>query len=429
MSVTNGPRRGLMINALTGDGFDSNFRQLLRAIDALLFCSVVNLSTSAPPGSPANGDAYVVKATGTGAWAGHDNAIAIWTTDNPATPGGLWEFYSAGNGMIVYSIADVALAAWNGSAWAAVGGGGSSTLAADTDVVISSPANDDVLTYETSSTKWKNKPASSGFSNPMTTSGDLIVGGASGSPGRLALGSSGQVPTVVSGAVVWQTPGGGGGGGAVAAHTSRRYAIVSLSDRSGNIAAVGDKALALGGPWNGGIVPTTTHGSSNEMENGTSNWVGGYNGALLYCTPANIQMLAIARITSLTDIRMFIMLSDTVGQTVPASDTPSSSKFAGFRYSSTAGDTNFQCCTSDGSTQTTVDSGVAADLNSHLFAIEFDDAGPNVKFYIDGTLVATITTNLPPSGTVLAYQAGSSSSSPGGSQLFDFEQVQIWSDR
>jgi hypothetical protein len=36
---------------------------------------------------------------------------------------------------------------------------GSATLAGDTDVVLTSPANDDVLTYETSSSKWKNKPA------------------------------------------------------------------------------------------------------------------------------------------------------------------------------------------------------------------------------------------------------------------------------
>ena len=122
MSVTNGPRRGLMIDALTGDSFDVDFRKFLRTIDALLCCSVINRTTSAPPGSPANGDAYIVKATGSGAWAGHDNAIAVWTTDNPATPGGLWEFYAAGSGMTAWSVADSALYVYNGStaAWALV---------------------------------------------------------------------------------------------------------------------------------------------------------------------------------------------------------------------------------------------------------------------------------------------------------------------
>lgn len=176
MSVTNGPRRGVMINALTGDLFDSDFRKFLRAIDALLFCSVINMSTSAPPGSPANGDAYIVNPSGSGAWAGHNNAIAIWTTDNPATPGGLWEFYAAAKGVIVYSVADVALYCWTGSAWSALagGGGGSSTLAGDTDVVISSPSNNQVLTYESSSSKWKNKNATGGGGGGIPTGSNVV---------------------------------------------------------------------------------------------------------------------------------------------------------------------------------------------------------------------------------------------------------------
>jgi hypothetical protein len=159
MSVTFGPRRGLMINSLTGDNFDVSFRALCRAIDALLMCSVKNRTTSAPPGSPTNGDAYIVQATGSGAWVGHDNAIAIWTTDNPAIAGE-WEFYAAAGGLLVYSVADTALYFWNGTAWTALagGGGGSSTLAGDTDVTITSPTAGQVLTY--SGTKWVNDPAS-----------------------------------------------------------------------------------------------------------------------------------------------------------------------------------------------------------------------------------------------------------------------------
>lgn len=47
------------------------------------------------------------------------------------------------------------------------------TLAGDSDVVITSPANNDVLTYETSSTKWKNKPASGGGGS--VPSGSIVV--------------------------------------------------------------------------------------------------------------------------------------------------------------------------------------------------------------------------------------------------------------
>jgi len=57
-------------------------------------------------------------------------------------------------------------------------------------------------------------PSSIDFSNPMTTAGDLIIGGTSGAPGRLAAGASGYVLTSNgSGAAPsWQAGGGGGGG-------------------------------------------------------------------------------------------------------------------------------------------------------------------------------------------------------------------------
>lgn len=50
-----------------------------------------------------------------------------------------------------------------------------------------------------------------GMTNPMTTAGDIIAGGTSGSPQRIAVGSDGQVLKVVSGAPVWTTPGAGTG--------------------------------------------------------------------------------------------------------------------------------------------------------------------------------------------------------------------------
>jgi hypothetical protein len=45
-----------------------------------------------------------------------------------------------------------------------------------------------------------------GFSNPMSTAGDIITGGSSGTPQRLAAGSNNQVLTVVSGAPAWAAP-------------------------------------------------------------------------------------------------------------------------------------------------------------------------------------------------------------------------------
>ena len=50
-----------------------------------------------------------------------------------------------------------------------------------------------------------------GMTNPMTASGDLITGGASGVPGRLGVGTDWQILKVVSGAPAWTTPGAGTG--------------------------------------------------------------------------------------------------------------------------------------------------------------------------------------------------------------------------
>ncbi len=45
-----------------------------------------------------------------------------------------------------------------------------------------------------------------GMTNPMTTAGDTIYGGASGTPEKLPIGTSGQVHTVVSGSPAWAAP-------------------------------------------------------------------------------------------------------------------------------------------------------------------------------------------------------------------------------
>lgn len=52
-----------------------------------------------------------------------------------------------------------------------------------------------------------------GMTNPMTTQDDLIIGGASGAPARLGKGTDGQVLTVdpTTHHLVWATPSGGGG--------------------------------------------------------------------------------------------------------------------------------------------------------------------------------------------------------------------------
>ena len=54
--------------------------------------------------------------------------------------------------------------------------------------------------------------APNGMSNPMTAAGDIIIGGTSGAPTRLAKGTQGQVLSVGSNGLEWANASSGGGG-------------------------------------------------------------------------------------------------------------------------------------------------------------------------------------------------------------------------
>jgi len=55
---------------------------------------ILDRDLSTPPGSPSDGDAYIVKATGTGAWAGEDGNIAVYYSG--------WYFFGPEGGMAAY---------------------------------------------------------------------------------------------------------------------------------------------------------------------------------------------------------------------------------------------------------------------------------------------------------------------------------------
>lgn len=65
----------------------------------------------------------------------------------------------------------------------------------------------------------------SGFNNPMTAAGDLIMGGYLGAPTRLAIGTAGYVLTAESGSVSWQ-PASGGSSSGVSSFNTRTGAVV-----------------------------------------------------------------------------------------------------------------------------------------------------------------------------------------------------------
>lgn len=85
--------------------------------------SVKDRDLSAPPGSPAAGDSYIVAASATGDWAGKDGQVAVFAGTD-------WVFGEPRAGWKSYVEDEAVLVVWSGSAWTAVGGGGSGPLQA-----------------------------------------------------------------------------------------------------------------------------------------------------------------------------------------------------------------------------------------------------------------------------------------------------------
>jgi len=82
----------------------------LRILDTLVQLAVADRDLTAPPGSPAEGQRWIVKASATGAWTGHDNAIAAWQD-------GGWQFSAPQTGWCAFVADEAVLVIWNGTAW------------------------------------------------------------------------------------------------------------------------------------------------------------------------------------------------------------------------------------------------------------------------------------------------------------------------
>jgi hypothetical protein len=230
---------------------------------------------------------------------------------------------------------------------------GPSTLAADTDVVITSPANNDVLTYETSSTKWKNKPASGGG------------------------GGGTHVPTGTLhayGAAVPTTPAGFG----LTAGQYYNFAMFQQGGTAGFFASTQDPPFI--------------------QLNGTSTYcfLGETNLGIL--SPAMLDTFQYyAMIFSTTSgIRVWMGMGATSAGAPLETATPAAS-FIGFRFDA-AVDTHWMAVVTDGSNITATSTGITPDTTTfHQFKCQTDGAS-GWLFYVDGVLKVTMaagTTGIP----------------------------------
>lgn len=93
------------------DGWKPGVDQNFRMNDTFHGLTFISDALTAPPGSPSNGDTYLVKATATGAWATHDGKVAAYQA-------GTWYFYSVVAGLRALFVNHGDFRAYDGSAWA-----------------------------------------------------------------------------------------------------------------------------------------------------------------------------------------------------------------------------------------------------------------------------------------------------------------------
>ena len=99
MAALSGPNLGVSYGwAARESGWNAGMDANLKLLDAVLQLSVKSRAVAVPPGTPANGDRYIVGASPSGAWAGKAAQVAVriegaWTggesarTVNDENPG------------------------------------------------------------------------------------------------------------------------------------------------------------------------------------------------------------------------------------------------------------------------------------------------------------------------------------------------------
>lgn len=123
MPGTAGPNLGMVTgyapreNGWGLGAFTPNFDML----DAIVMLGVISSALTTPPGSPSAGDRYIVGVGATGAWAGHDKAVAVYRNS-------VWNFYTPKKDWRAYDENAAGYTRFNGTSWAAESSASSSGL-------------------------------------------------------------------------------------------------------------------------------------------------------------------------------------------------------------------------------------------------------------------------------------------------------------
>jgi len=86
----------------------------INRIDALLNAGVIDKDLATPPGSPAEGDVYIIAASPTGAWTGNAKHIAFYSSG--------WKFIAPREGLTLWVNDENLLYSYDGSNWSTTWG-------------------------------------------------------------------------------------------------------------------------------------------------------------------------------------------------------------------------------------------------------------------------------------------------------------------
>lgn len=224
--------------------------------------------------------------------------------------------------------------------------------------------------------------------SPMTTSGDVIYGGASGTGTRLAKGSDGDILTLASGLPSWAAPAASGGTPQmITTHTfapDTRYAPNN----------VGTSTVAQ---WDYRGAKLDTGANANSA---TSVMCKNFGGQYLPFARTNTLSVMCAMLeTPGTDSIGYVGVHENMDSAVSGS-TPWIDLVGyhhyGFKSVRTSSSTTTYCTNANASSETTT-SFSPTGTNPFLVGATYNQT--NIKFYERGTLRATHTTNLPSAST------------------------------
>lgn len=249
---------GLWSGYTPGDnGWTSQHNTNWDALDTLPQLTIKDNATTTPPGSPANGDAYIVPSGATGAWASNTNKIAVWFSRNSA-----WTMFSPRVGWSGYVQSKNAEYVWTGTAWAPMNRGQQTFTSNGTFTV---PSN--VSTIYVSAVAGGGGGGGSGSANSGVAGG--AGGGGAGqfvikqaytvTPGgtiSITIGSGGT-----SGAAAGSGGGAGGDGGA--GGNTVVGSLVTLSGGGGGSHGNGTSGFGAGGPGGAGN-PNGCYGADGQ---------------------------------------------------------------------------------------------------------------------------------------------------------------------